>query len=513
LKAVLYVRVSSKEQVDNTSLASQEAACRTWCDERELDVDRVFVEAGESAKTDDRTEFQRMFRYLETVHDRISHVVVWKFDRLFRNTEDTAIYRRRLRSLGIKEVSVTQPMSDDSTGELMRDVVGSFDAYDNRNRAARALLSMKETFKAGRWVWSPPVGYTAGSKPLQCLQIDPTRGPMILKMFEMIATGQATKANALAHLTRLGLTTVRGKPLNQQTAARVLTNGLYCGRMFAKKWNLTVKGDYVPLVSEDLFDRVQDVLRGRAVPTPHKTQNEDFPMKGTLRCNVCNALVTGSKPVGKLGLRFPKGSEERDRHRYKFYSCYKAAGHFSQRAEVVEAALETLLVKMEPNAERLAAVVAIFRAVWTERTATANIEVTAMQTQLKKLEVKEARYLDSLGEGTITNAAFKRVTDPLLREMEDLRLTLASQKFDVIDVDEAVGYLQSMFWNLLTMWESNDLEHKSSLLKLLFPDGLVFDSGVLEPRSTSSFFTSLGDEKVDENLLVSPMGFEPMLSP
>jgi hypothetical protein len=75
---------------------------------------------------------------------------------------------------------------------------------------------------------------------------------MIVKMFEMIATGEARKANALAHLTRLGLTTVRGKTLNQQSAARVLTNGLYCGRMFAKKWNLTVPGDYVPLVSEDL---------------------------------------------------------------------------------------------------------------------------------------------------------------------------------------------------------------------------------------------------------------------
>jgi site-specific DNA recombinase len=423
------------------------------------------------------------------------------------------IYRRRLRSLGIKEVSVTQPMSDDSTGELMRDVVGSFDAYDNRNRAARALLSMKETFKAGRWVWSPPVGYISAAKPLPCLQIDPVRGPMIVKMFEMIATGQATKANALAHLTRLGLTTVRGKPLNQQTAARVLTNGLYCGRMFAKKWNLTVKGNYVPLVSEDLFDRVQDVLRGRAVPTPHKTQNEDFPMKGTLRCNVCNSIVTGSKPTGKMGLRFPKGSDEREKYRYRVYHCFKSKGHFSQRAEVVEAALQTLLVKMEPNAERLAAVVAIFRSIWNERTATANIEITAMQTQLKKLQVKEARLLDSLSEGAISNAQFKRVAAPLVSEIEDLRLTLASQKFDVLDVEEAVGYLSSMFWNLLTMWESNDLEHKSSLLKLLFPNGVAFNSGALEPKSTSSFFTSLGDEKVDENLLVSPMRFELMLSP
>jgi hypothetical protein len=79
------------------------------------------------------------------------------------------------------------------------------------------------------------------------------------------------------------------------------------------------------------------------------------------------------------------------------------------------------------------------------------------------------------------------MTDLLLREMEDLCLTLASQKFDVVDVEEAVGYLQSVFWNLLTMLESNSLEHKSSLLKFLFPDGLVPMgwSSILECRNPS----------------------------
>jgi hypothetical protein len=70
-----------------------------------------------------------------------------------------------------------------------------------------------------------------------------------------------------------------------------------------------------------------------------------------------------------------------------------------------------------------------------------------------------------------------------------------------------------MFWNLLSLWHSNNLEQKSSLLKLLFPKGVVFNSGVLEPRSTSSLFIVLADEKVDENTLVSPKRFELLLSP
>ena len=55
MKAVIYCRVSSKEQVDNFSLPTQEAACRDYCSRNEWSVAEVFIERGESAKTADRT--------------------------------------------------------------------------------------------------------------------------------------------------------------------------------------------------------------------------------------------------------------------------------------------------------------------------------------------------------------------------------------------------------------------------------------------------------------------------
>ncbi len=47
--AVIYARVSSQEQTKNLSLATQEAKCREYCDRHGIDVDRVFIERGESA--------------------------------------------------------------------------------------------------------------------------------------------------------------------------------------------------------------------------------------------------------------------------------------------------------------------------------------------------------------------------------------------------------------------------------------------------------------------------------
>ena len=152
MKAVLYIRVSSsKQDLTTPSLAAGwNRACRKWCEDHELEVDRVFVEAGEWAKSENRTEFQRMFRYLDTVGSRVSHVVVWKFDRFSRNSEDTAIYSRRLRINGISLVSVNRLSAPTPMGRAMLGIAGVFNQLDNENRSARSLVSMKATFESGR---------------------------------------------------------------------------------------------------------------------------------------------------------------------------------------------------------------------------------------------------------------------------------------------------------------------------------------------------------------------------
>jgi len=63
LRAVIYCRVSTKEQTQNLSLPTQEGVCRDYCEQNGFECDRVFVDAGESAKTTDRPEFQQLLTY------------------------------------------------------------------------------------------------------------------------------------------------------------------------------------------------------------------------------------------------------------------------------------------------------------------------------------------------------------------------------------------------------------------------------------------------------------------
>src|SRR3954453_10456323 len=107
MRAVIYSRVSTKDQAQNLSLPTQEKASREYCARHGYDVDETFVDAGESAKTIDRPEFRRMLEHCRRGRGRIHAVVVYSLTRFSRNTTDHHAIAALLRGLGIMIRSVT----------------------------------------------------------------------------------------------------------------------------------------------------------------------------------------------------------------------------------------------------------------------------------------------------------------------------------------------------------------------------------------------------------------------
>ena len=74
--AVIYVRVSTDEQSGPVNLLNQEKRCRDFCQQQGWPVVEVFTDPGESARTADRPEFQRMIRFCKAHRGEIGYVVV-----------------------------------------------------------------------------------------------------------------------------------------------------------------------------------------------------------------------------------------------------------------------------------------------------------------------------------------------------------------------------------------------------------------------------------------------------
>ena len=235
MRAVIYCRVSTKDQVQNLSLSTQRKACVEYCERNGYDVDRVFVEEGESAKTADRTELKNLLAYCRQNKGRVHAVVVYALSRFAREKYDHHVLRATLANLQITLRSVTEPIDDSSTGKLMEGIIASISQFDNDVRAERTIAGMKARLERGGWTFQPPLGYTKSQdkKNGKAIVPDPMRAPLIARAFEMYSTGLHTKQQVLDAVTRLGLTSKRGKRLSAQSFSQLLRQADlpgYCGR-------------------------------------------------------------------------------------------------------------------------------------------------------------------------------------------------------------------------------------------------------------------------------------------
>jgi hypothetical protein len=250
---------------------------------------------------------------------RVHFVVVFNLTRFARDKYDHFALRSHLQSLGISLRSATEPIDDTSTGKLMEGVLAAFAQFDNDVRSDRTRAGMKAALELGRWVFLAPIGYLNAPRSMgKSLMADPERASLVRRAFEEYATGRFTKEQLLKQVRAWGLTNRRGRPLTSQAIGVLLRNQLYAGIVDVTEYGVGGKrGDFEPLISEDLFCRLQAVLSGRLPSTtPKQRAHPDFPLRGFVRWEFCGRGLTGSwskgRPTSQPKWRFAKARPEPD---------------------------------------------------------------------------------------------------------------------------------------------------------------------------------------------------------
>ena len=364
MRAVIYARVSTKEQTANLSLPTQQKACREYCSRQQLEVAAVFSEEGESAKTADRPELQRLLAFCRNHKGNVQCVVVYAVSRLAREKYDHFAIRSLLLKLGITLRSVTEPIDDSSTGKFIEGVLAASAQFDNDVRSERTRAGMRAAQELGHWTHQAPLGYSTGQKPGPKLRPHSDRAYLVRQAFEHRADGMSD-FEVLRWLTSRGLTTRRGRPLTPQTLSALLRNPVYAGRIELPKWNFSGPGDWEPIVPRDSFLRVQKLRErpGGLAFTDDNTRTFRFESSS----GVASALtpLTGSWSRGRNG-------------RYAYYSC-RCCG----RVRVPKANMENLFLRrleaLQPDPGYMALLRAIVEDVWREdqrETAARRVEIS-----------------------------------------------------------------------------------------------------------------------------------------
>ncbi len=159
-KAVIYTRVSSYEQLNNTSLEIQQRECRTFCLRHGLEIVEEFGGTYESAKSDDeRKEFKAMIQFLNRSRT-VTDVVVYDLSRFSRTGGPAVATIDRLKEKGIDVHAVTQPAdTDTAAGKMMQSMSLIYSHIDNQMRREKSVAGMIARLRKGFYCGTAPHGY------------------------------------------------------------------------------------------------------------------------------------------------------------------------------------------------------------------------------------------------------------------------------------------------------------------------------------------------------------------
>ncbi len=305
LRAVAYVRESTEEQGQGFSPDAQREGIRRFAPENSLELVGEYCDFHSGwRKSEARPEFQRLMA--DAAAGKFDVVLVFHTSRFARNQVEARRYKQLLRErLGIRVVSVTQPMGEDHTDPsafLAESIHEMFDEYYSVSLSFWTRSGLKEKARQGHLIGSLPWGYVRDPDTKLAIP-HPERAPLVLAMFERYATGQESDRTLAAWLNAKGARTARGRLFSKDTVREMLCNAAYAGYVSGlRDKSRAIKGLHEPIVSDELFDRVQEVRSWRTRVVKPGRPSEEYLLRKLLCCERCGARMHGCR-TGWEGMR------------------------------------------------------------------------------------------------------------------------------------------------------------------------------------------------------------------
>ena len=294
--AVLYARVSSKEQELGYSIAAQQELLRSYATQLGLTVVMEFVDV-ESAKTTGRQAFLAMVVYLQQ-HSACRVVLAEKTDRLYRNLKDYVTMDDLDVEIHLVKESEILSRSSRSSQKFMHGirVLMAKNYIDNLSEEVRKGLHTKAAQKM--WPSFAPLGYqnVVSATGKRIIVPDPILGPIVTRLFEWFASGQYS-LKSLAHKAYQEGFRFR-KSRNKvpvTTLHKILRKRIYTGDFDYA--GVTYSGSHEPLVTREVWERAQNILDGRHTWAGKAMHN--FLFSGMVHCGHCGCSLVGELKKGR----------------------------------------------------------------------------------------------------------------------------------------------------------------------------------------------------------------------
>ena len=461
-KAILYARVSTRNQLDNTSLDNQIEQCRKYAKDHGYQVVKEIAEQGSGAKAFEGRDGLRVAKSMAQ-RGQADVLVVMSIDRFMRGDSDNgggfgtdAIFvEHELRGAGLEILYVNLPEQGTPAHALMKSMSRIFASMERQKIAERMrrgkIAAVKKEGKPALG-GQPPFGYKRGENGyFEILESEAEIVRYIFKLYTLdgLSMGAiAKRLNSENVPTRYG-----GKCWWRNTVMEIVKRD-YSG---SYSYNSIDKEIDVPaIVSEDVIRKAKHNIKNKTRKrAPNRKYN--YALSGRIKCE-CGYAMTG----------ITAGKDKQ----YKYYRCqssYRAyeidcsANPKSMNAYAVEREVFDwvfMIFSSQENLEQLAQYAMEQRqrdskpiedrlhAIATERATVekklkriaqvvinaSDIELGIYQPQMDKLR-KELEYLRGLEEEKKNELEYLQATEEqtynLIQHMSALDQVIRKKRYDV----------------------------------------------------------------------------------
>src|SRR5437879_349671 len=292
-----YARVSTPRQGERgVSLQEQRTAIERYAAIHGLEISRWFEER-ESASHTGRPAFMEMLKLLRL--GKMQGVVIHKIDRSMRNLEDWADVGK-LVDAGVQIHFATENVDLKTVaGRLSADIQAVVAAHYSRNLREEVKKGLYGRLKQGFYPFRAPIGYLdQGSAKVKIL--DPMRAPLLQEAFRLYASGKFSLPDLAEEMFRRGLRNRNGGPVTINGLVTILKNPFYIGLIRINKTGQTFASSQEPLVTTEMFEKVQAVLTGKRVD---RSKNHVFTYSRIARCGTCGYSLIAERRKGHIYYR------------------------------------------------------------------------------------------------------------------------------------------------------------------------------------------------------------------
>jgi hypothetical protein len=395
---------------------------------------------------------------------RAQGVIIHKIDRSARNMQDWADVGR-LADTGVDIYFATENVDMKTvSGRLSADILAVVAAHFSRNLREEVKKGFYGRLKQGFYPIRAPLGYLnqGGGK---AKMPDPVRAPQIREAFNLYSCGKFSLPKLAEEMFRRGLRNRNAGPVSINGLATILTNPFYVGLMRIQKTGETFTGNHEPLVTTEVFERVQQMLAGKRVDRPNA---HVFTYSRVARCASCAYSLIAERQKGHV-----------------YYRCHNRP--FKNPAvcpptSITEEALDAAVVAafagidLSDDEARLARV--MIEEGKTDLAKTQLATRDALRLQQDNARVRLTKLTDLLVDGTIDKAAFAERREALLLEEAGIKEKLAEIDRDPTSALATLEKTVELAKSPSIMYKTASVEKKRELLKTLLSNLTVSEKNI-----------------------------------